>query len=192
MLIVWSGNWWALALRAAAAIVLGIIAFALPGPTLGALVILFGVYALIDGILAVVAAIRGMRRHERWGAMLASGIVGIIAGLIALLWPAIGALALVYLVAAWALLTGILEIALAVRLRRVLTGEWLLVLGGVLSIIFALLVAAMPGVGATVLVWWLGAYALVYGIASLVMAIRVRRLLRGLAPGAHAGAVGHA
>lgn len=179
MLIVWSGNWWALALRAAAAIILGIIAFALPGPTLGALVILFGAYALVDGIFAVVAALRGFRRHERWGAMLASGIVGIIAGLIALLMPAIGALALVYLVATWALLTGILEIALAVRLRRVLTGEWLLVLGGVLSIIFALLVAALPGVGATVLVWWLGAYALAYGITAMVLSIRLRRLTAG-------------
>jgi uncharacterized membrane protein HdeD (DUF308 family) len=178
MLIIWAGNWWALALRAAAAILLGLIAFALPGPTLAAIVILFGVYAIIDGGLALVAAVRGVRRHERWGAMLAEGIVSVAAGAIALLWPALGALALVYLVAAWALLTGALEIALGVRLRRVIRGEWLLILGGVLSIVLAALVATFPGAGATALVWWLGAYALAYGVIALALAIRVRHWTR--------------
>jgi uncharacterized membrane protein HdeD (DUF308 family) len=175
MLIIWSGNWWALALRAAAAIILGLIAFALPGATLTALVILFGVYAILDGILALVAAVRGLRTHDRWGAMLAAGIVGIAAGLIALTWPAIGALSLVYLVASWALLTGVLEIAMAVKLRRLITGEWLMIVGGVLSILLGFMFAAFPAVGATVFVWWLGAYAMVYGIVILALALRVRR-----------------
>jgi uncharacterized membrane protein HdeD (DUF308 family) len=175
MLLVWAGNWWALALRAAAAILLGIIAFALPGPTLAAIVILFGVYAILDGVLALIAAIRGLRRRERWGIMLVEGLVGIGAGVIALGWPGIGALALVYLVASWALVTGALEIWTAVRLRRVITGEWLLILGGIVSIALACLVALFPNVGATVLVWWLGAYALAYGIIVLVLAIRVRQ-----------------
>jgi len=182
MLIIWAGNWWALALRAAAAILLGLIAFALPGPTLAAIVVLFGVYAIIDGALALVAAVRGLRRHERWGAMLAEGIVSLAAGVIALAWPLLGALALVYLVAAWALLTGVLEITLGVRLRRVITGEWLLILGGVLSVALAVLVAMFPGAGATALVWWLGAYALAYGAVALVLAFRIRHWTR-LHPG---------
>jgi uncharacterized membrane protein HdeD (DUF308 family) len=174
MLIIWNGNWWALPLRSAAAILLGILAFALPGPTLAAVVILFGAYDIIDGVLAVVAAVPGMKSHDRWGARLAEGIVGIVAGGIALLWPAIGALALVYLVASWALLTGALEIAMAIRLRKLITGEWLLILGGVLSIVLAVAFALFPAVGAPVTVWWLGAYAIVFGLIVMALAFRVR------------------
>jgi uncharacterized membrane protein HdeD (DUF308 family) len=170
----WNSNWWALGLRALAAILLGIIALAMPGPTLGAIVIVFGIYAITDGVLAIIAAIRGIRRKERWGAMLFEGIIGIVAGAIALVWPGIGALALTYLVAGWALATGAFEIAAAIRLRKIMTGEWLLMIAGILSIVFAVLVAAFPGVGALTLVWLLGAYALAYGVISLVLALRVR------------------
>jgi uncharacterized membrane protein HdeD (DUF308 family) len=170
--------WLSLAIRAAAAIVLGIIALTLPGPTLGAIVILFGAYALIDGILAIVGAVRGQRRGDRWGAMLAQGILGIAAAVFALLWPATGALALVYLVAAWALVTGALEIVTAVRLRKIIRGEWLLILGGVLSVALAIMFALFPGIGATVLVWWIGAYALVYGAIVLALALRIRHWTR--------------
>jgi uncharacterized membrane protein HdeD (DUF308 family) len=178
MLIIWADNWWALALRAVAAILFAIIVFLLPGPTLAALVLVFGVYAIIDGVLALVAAIRGVRRHERWGAMLAEGIVGLVAGAIALLFPGIGALALVYLVASWALLTGALEIAMAVRLRKVITGEWLLILGGLLSILLAGFMAAFPAIGATALASTLGAYAFLYGVTVLGLAFRVRQWAR--------------
>ena len=153
----WNSNWWALGLRALAAIV-----------------IVFGIYAITDGVLAIIAAIRGIRRKERWGAMLFEGIIGIVAGAIALVWPGIGALALTYLVAGWALATGAFEIAAAIRLRKIMTGEWLLMIAGILSIVFAVLIAAFPGVGALTLVWWLGAYALAYGVISLVLALRVR------------------
>jgi uncharacterized membrane protein HdeD (DUF308 family) len=170
----WNSNWWALGLRALAAILLGIIALALPGPTLAAIVIVFGIYAITDGVLAIIAAIRGIRRKERWGAMLFEGIIGIVAGAIALVWPGIGALALTFLVAGWALATGALEIAAAIRLRKIMTGEWLLMIAGILSIVLGVLVAAFPGVGALTLVWWLGAYALAYGVISLVLALRVR------------------
>jgi hypothetical protein len=115
-----SGLWWAIALRALAAILLGIIAIFMPGPTLAAIVIVFGIYAIIDGILAIVAAVRGFRRKERWWPMLLEGLVGIAAGAIAIFWPGIGALALTYLVAAWALVTGAFEIAAAIRLRKVI------------------------------------------------------------------------
>jgi uncharacterized membrane protein HdeD (DUF308 family) len=170
----WNSNWWALGLRALAAILLGVIALALPGPTLAAIVIVFGIYAITDGVLAIIAAIRGIRRKERWGAMLFEGIIGIVAGVVALVWPGIGALALTYLVAGWALATGAFEIAAAIRLRKIMTGEWLLMIAGILSIVLAVLVAAFPGVGALTLVWWLGAYALAYGVISLVLALRVR------------------
>jgi uncharacterized membrane protein HdeD (DUF308 family) len=173
-----SGVWWALALRALAAILLGVIAFAMPGPTLAAIVIVFGIYAMTDGILAIIAAVRGIRKKERWGPMLFEGIVGIVAGGIAIFWPGIGALALTYLVAAWALVTGAFEIAAAIRLRKEIKGEWLLMLLGLLSIVLAVLVAVFPGAGALTIVFWLGAYALAYGVVSLVLALRVRTWTR--------------
>jgi uncharacterized membrane protein HdeD (DUF308 family) len=173
-----SGLWWAIALRAAAAILLGVIAIFMPGPTLAAIVIVFGIYAIVDGILAIIAAVRGFRRKERWWPMLLEGLVGIVAGAIAIFLPGIGALALTYLVAAWALVTGAFEIAAAIRLRKVMTGEWLLLIAGVLSIVLAVLVALFPGTGALLLVWWLGAYAFAYGVVSLVLALRVRSWTR--------------
>jgi uncharacterized membrane protein HdeD (DUF308 family) len=173
-----SGLWWAIALRALAAILLGIIAIFLPGPTLAAIVIVFGIYAIIDGILAIVAAVRGFRKKECWWPMLLQGLVGIAAGAIAIFSPGIGALALTYLVAAWALVTGAFEIAAAIRLRKVISGEWLLLIAGLLSIVLAVLVALFPGTGALLLVWWIGAYAFAYGVVSLVLALRVRSWTR--------------
>jgi uncharacterized membrane protein HdeD (DUF308 family) len=175
MATTFSGNWWALALRAGAAIVLGILAFTMPGATLTAIVVLFGIYAIIDGVFALIAAFRGLRMKERWGAMMFEGVVGIAAGVVALVWPAIGALTLLYLVAVWALLTGALEIAMAIRLRKIMTGEWLLILGGIVSIVLAFLLTLFPGTGVTALVWWLGIYALAYGVINLALAVRVRR-----------------
>jgi uncharacterized membrane protein HdeD (DUF308 family) len=173
-----SGLWWAISLRAAAAILLGVIAIFMPGPTLAAIVIVFGIYAIVDGILAIIAAVRGFRRKERWWPMLLEGLVGIVAGAIAIFLPGIGALALTYLVAAWALVTGAFEIAAAIRLRKVISGEWLLLIAGLLSIVLAVLVTLFPGTGALLLVWWLGAYAFAYGVVSLVLALRVRSWTR--------------
>jgi uncharacterized membrane protein HdeD (DUF308 family) len=172
----WMKMWWAVALRAGVAIVLGVIAFALPGVTLAAIVLLFGVYALIDGALALIAAVRELRIHGRWGVMMFEGLIGIAAGVIALLWPGIGALALTLLVAAWALSTGVLQVIMAIRLRRVISGEWLLILGGIVSIVLAILVALFPGVGALAIIWWLGAYAIAYGVIMLTLALRIRHL----------------
>lgn len=172
----WMAFWWTVALRAGVAIILGVIALALPGLTLAAIVLLFGVYALIDGALALIAAVRGLRHHDRWGVVALEGVIGVAAGVVALWWPAIGALALTLLVAAWALSSGVLEIVMAVRLRRIIAREWLLLLGGTLSIVLAILVAVYPGVGALTIVWWLGAYALAYGIVMLTLALRMRHL----------------
>jgi uncharacterized membrane protein HdeD (DUF308 family) len=173
-----TGNWWAIGLRAAAAFLLGILALALPIVTLAALVTLFGVYAIADGVFAIVAAVRGVRKHERWGWMLVEGIIDIVAGAIALLYPAIGALALTWLVAGWALATGVFEIAAAIKLRKIMTGEWLLLLAGVFSVLLAILVALFPGVGAVLLVSWVAAYALLYGAVTLALAIRIKQWSR--------------
>jgi len=174
ILPVLSRNWWALALRGLAAIVFGVLAFVWPGITLWALVLLFGAYMLVDGIFAIVAAVRAAGREARWWLLLVEGVLGVLAGLVAFLLPGITALALLYLVAAWAIFTGILQIVGAVRLRREIEGEWALILGGVLSVIFGVLLAVLPGPGILALVWLIGAYAVVSGMLLIVLAFRVR------------------
>jgi uncharacterized membrane protein HdeD (DUF308 family) len=174
VLPVLSRNWWALALRGLAAIVFGVLAFAWPGLTLWALVLLFGAYMLVDGIFAIVGAVRAAGRETRWWLLLVEGVLGVLAGLVAFLWPGITALALLYLVAAWAIATGILQIIGAIRLRREIEGEWALILGGVLSVIFGLVLAVLPGSGILALVWLIGAYAVVSGVLLIVLAFRVR------------------
>ena len=144
MTIVLARNWWSLVLRGVIAILVGIVTFVWPGITVGALVLLFGAYALLDGVLSLVGAWRASRAHERWGALVLEGIAGIVAAAITILWPAITAIALVYVIAAWALVTGVFEIAAAVRLRQVITGEWLLILSGIASIIFGFLAIVLP------------------------------------------------
>ncbi len=174
MMGVLARNWWALALRGLLAIVFGLLAFALPGVTLAALVILFGAYALVDGIFALVAAVRAAEAHERWWLFVLEGIAGIAAGVITFMWPGITALALLYLIAWWALITGIFEIAAAIRLRKEISGEWVLALGGVASVIFGVLLLMRPGVGALAVIWLIGTYALVFGLLLLILGFRLR------------------
>lgn len=171
-------NWWALALRGLLGIVIGFIAFFLPGVTLAALTFLFGAYALIDGILSLVAAFHEARFHGHSWALVLEGIVGIGIAAVTVLWPAVTLLALLYLIAAWAVITGILEIATAIRLRRVIAHEWLLGLAGVASVIFGLLLFGAPGPGAIVIAWWIGAYALVFGVLMLALSFRLRHWSR--------------
>jgi uncharacterized membrane protein HdeD (DUF308 family) len=173
MLETLSRRWWLIALRGVLAILFGLVAFIWPGPTIIALALLFGAYMLVDGVLAFVAAISG-RGGDRWWVLMLEGLVGVLAGIAAFIWPGLTALVAVYLIAAWALLTGVLEIAAAIRLRRQIEGEWLLVVGGVLSILLAVLLFVLPGAGATALVWVLGAYAILFGIMLLALSFRVR------------------
>jgi uncharacterized membrane protein HdeD (DUF308 family) len=168
--------WWALVLRGAAAVLFGLIAFFWPGVTLAALVLLFGAYAFIDGISSIVLGIREYGERERWWGTLLSGVVGVGAGIVTLLSPGITALALLTVIAIWAILHGVLDIVAAIRLRHAIQGEWLLALGGALSIVFGLLLLARPGVGALAVVWWIGAYALVMGIVLIVLGFRARSL----------------
>jgi uncharacterized membrane protein HdeD (DUF308 family) len=164
------------AIRGVVAVIFGVLALIWPGQALLALVLLFGAYALVDGIFAVIAGIAARRYFERWWAVLLEGIVGIIIGLLVFIWPNITALVLVYFIAAWALITGIFEIVAAIQLRRVITGEWMYILGGLLSITFGILLFVFPGSGALSLVWMIGIYAIVFGISEIIFAFRLRGL----------------
>ena len=175
-----SQYWWVIALRGVVAIVFGILAFAWPGVTLRALVLLFGAYAVVDGVAAIVMGIKEYGEHERWWATLLGGLVSLVAGIATFVYPGITALALLTLIAIWAVVRGIFEIVAAVRLRHVIKGEWLLGLGGALSIVFGLAMIAFPGAGALAVVWWIGAYAVVLGVVLVTLGFRAR----GLAPAA--------
>ncbi|RIK44112.1 MAG: hypothetical protein DCC55_03605 [Chloroflexi bacterium] len=169
-------NWWVLAIRGVAAILFGIGAFLWPGLTLTALVLLFGAYTLVDGVFAIVAGISTRREQERWWMMILAGLAGLLAGVLTFLWPGITALVLLYVIAGWSIVTGVLEVAAAIRLRKEIEDEWLLGLAGIASIIFGILLMILPGPGALALVWLIGSYALFYGVLLLVLAFRVRGL----------------
>ena len=176
MAIVLSTNWWALALRGIFGILFAIFAFLWPAATIGALVLLFGVYAFVDGVLALGATFRAVRGHRRWGTLLLEGIVGILAGLCAWLLTGLTFAFLIFLIAAWAIITGVLEIIAAIRLRRHIPREWLLILMGVVSIVFGILIYLAPVTAAVVVVWYLAAYAAIFGILQLILAFRLRSM----------------
>jgi uncharacterized membrane protein HdeD (DUF308 family) len=171
-----SRNWWVVVLRGLAGMTFGLVTFFAPGISLAALVLVFGAYAFADGVLAIISAVRRGRGADRWWLLLLEGIAGIAAGVVTLLWPGITALVLLYLIAAWALVTGVLEIAAAIRLRKAIKGEWLLILTGVLSVALGVLLVLFPGPGALALVIWIGAYAFVFGALMLALGLRLRSL----------------
>jgi uncharacterized membrane protein HdeD (DUF308 family) len=167
-------NWWVVVLRGVLAILFGLLAFFMPGITLAALVLLFGAWALVDGVFAIVSATR-RQAGQPWWALVIKGVAGIGAGIITIFWPGITALSLLLIIAAWAIVSGAFEIVAAVRLRRQLEGEWLLVLAGLASIVFGTLLIVSPGAGALALVWVIGAYAVVFGLLFTVLGVRLRR-----------------
>jgi len=167
-------NWWVLALRGLVAILFGLAALFWPGLILAVLIVFFGFYALVDGILAVVAAFRSSRQGMRRSLLLIEGVIGILFGLIALVWPGHTALALVYIIALWAILSGIARIAMAVMLRREIENEWSMALSGVLSVILGLILLLLPGAGLLAYTWLIGLLALALGIALIYYAFRVR------------------
>jgi uncharacterized membrane protein HdeD (DUF308 family) len=167
-------NWWVVGLRGLFTLIFGAIALLLPGVTIAALIVLFAAYMLVDGVLAIIAAVRAGRRHERWGLLLLEGILDLVAGGIAIVWPLITVLAFVYLLAAWSIVTGGLMFSASFRLNLT-HGRWLLALAGVASIVWGIALLFWPFVGAIVLAWWMGAYALVFGVTLLILAFRLRR-----------------
>lgn len=172
MLELLTRNWWALALRGVVAILFGLAALAWPTITLMALVVLFGVYVLADGILAAITSVA--ERGKGWGWLLLEGVLLVGIGVAVFRWPAITALTLLFLIAARAIVVGVLEIATAVELRRELKGEWLLALNGVLSILFGVLIVAVPTAGALAVVWVIGLYAIVFGVLMIALAFRLK------------------
>ena len=166
-------NWWAVALRGAAGILFGVIALVVPTAAMLTLAWLFAAYLLVDGALAVVAAIRAAERHARWGLLLLEGVLDLVMGGIVFFFPTTAVIAFVLITAAWALITGALMLVSSFRLHGAHGRLWL-ALGGVVSLIWGVLLAAAPFIGAIVLTWWLGAYAIVFGVMLLILAFRLR------------------
>ena len=166
-------NWWAMALRGVFAILFGLVALFVTGPTILSLVLFFSAYMLVDGVFGIIAAVRAARQGERWGLLILEGLSNIAVGAIAFLMPGLTVIAFVLLLAAWSLVSGGLMLAAAFRLSKE-HGRWWLALAGIVSILFGISLVIAPVIGAVVLTWWLGAYALAFGIALLVLAFRLR------------------
>ena len=182
-------NWWAIALRGLVAVLFGIAAFVWPGITLWALVAIFGAYALVDGIFAVIEAFRRDVVGERWWALLFEGFVGIAIGILTFTWPRLTAMGLLYLIAFWAIVTGVFEVITAIRLRHEIRGEWMMALIGVLSVAFGFLLVAFPLSGALSVVLMIGAFAFATGALMIALAFKLRSLRR---PGGEIPPVRHA
>ena len=174
-------NWWAIGIRGVLGILFGLIALFLPGATMLSLVLVFAAYAFLDGVLGIVSAVRAARENERWGYLILEGLVDIAAAAVAVLWPGITVMAFVFVIAFWAIVTGVLELMAAFRLDFIDGRGWL-VFGGIVSILYGALLIAAPMIGAVVLTWWLGAYALVFGVCLVVLAFKLRARLEKLSP----------
>ncbi len=172
-------SWWVVALRGLLGIIFGIFAFVYPGITLVVLVAFFGAYMFLDGVIALVQAIRLRHERERWPMLLLEGILGIAVGLITYFWPGITAIAWLYTIAAWAIITGVLEIATAIRFRRIIQGEFLFILTGIISILLGVVLAMMPVAGLIAWVYVIGAYAIVFGALLIGFAWRLRGMGTG-------------
>jgi uncharacterized membrane protein HdeD (DUF308 family) len=166
-------NWWAIGLRGLCAIIFGIIAFVAPGATILSLVFVFAAYMLVDGIFAIVAAVRAARQHERWGLLVLEGVANIALAAIVTLWPGLTVLAFVLWIAAWSIISGALMFGASFRLKKDHGRGWL-AFGGIVSIIYGILLVIAPLVGAIVLTWWLGAYSLVFGAALIALSLQLK------------------
>ena len=168
-------NWWLVVLRGVLGILFGLTTFLWPGLTFLVLVLMFGVYAMIDGIVAIIAGVTGSKYSQRWWIFLVEGIIGLAAGVITILRPGLAAFVLIAVIASWAILTGILEIAAAIRLRREITNEWMMAFAGFVSIVLGVLLFFQPAAGGLVITLMIGAYALIFGIVLVVLGFRLRK-----------------
>jgi len=164
-------NWWVLLIRGILAVLFGVMAFTLPGLTLVTLVLLYGVYALADGLTALWV---GGQARAWWFMLL--GILGVIVGVFTFIYPGITAVALLYLIAAWAIVRGVFEIVTAIQLRKEISNEWMLIIAGILSVLFGVALVAKPAAGALAVVWIIGGYAFIFGLMIIVLAFRLRGL----------------
>lgn len=167
-------NWWMLLLRGIAAIIFGVLALAWPGMTLLTLILFYGAFALADGVLAIIAAITGGAPAPRWWLAIV-GLLGISAGLLTFLMPGLTALVLLFFIAGWAIATGVFQIIGAIKLRKEIDNEWLLILSGIISVLFGVAMMAAPGAGALALVWVIGIYAVIIGVLFVALAFRLKK-----------------
>jgi uncharacterized membrane protein HdeD (DUF308 family) len=168
-------NWWAVALRGLIAILYGVFALVWPGLTLEILVLFFGVYMLVDGVFAIIAAFTHRGGHDSWWVLLLEGLLGIAAGIITLLHPGLATLALIYIISFWAIVTGVLEIAAAIRLRKEIQGEWLLILSGIVSLVLGVALLINPAAGVLTVAWLIGLYAILFGFMLVSLGLRLHR-----------------
>jgi len=178
-------NWWLIALRGVAAIILGVLCFVSPATTILALVIVFGIYALADGVLAVIVSFQIREAFDQWWVVLLEGLAGILVGILALTHLVVTAEALLLVIAFWAVFTGIMEIIAAIYFRREIDNEWLLVLTGILSVILGVLLVAFPQAGSVAVIWVIGFYAIFFGVLMLFFAFEVRGLAQQLKKQTH-------
>jgi uncharacterized membrane protein HdeD (DUF308 family) len=175
MFVILAHNWWLLLVRGIIAGIFGLLCFAYPNVTLLVMKIMFGTYALLDGILGLASSISTAPDRPRWWSTIVEGIAGGTLGLIILIWPGITTFGLLYLIGAWGIITGIFKIAAAIRLRRHFANEWLLILIGAGSVTFGLLILVIPRAGVLAVVWWIGTYAILLGMFYVALALRLRR-----------------
>lgn len=171
-------NWWLLLLRGLVAIVFALLTWAQPGVSLAALVLVFGIYVLADGLLGVWSAIAKRRDNRHWWLLLLWGLVGIVVGVMTFIMPGITGLVLLMYIAAWAVITGVLQIVAAIRLRKEIKGEWLMILSGLVSVAFGVLLFLQPGAGALAVAWIIATYAFIFGVLMVLLAFKVRKLGR--------------
>jgi uncharacterized membrane protein HdeD (DUF308 family) len=166
--------WWTFILRGVLAIAFGVVAFVSPPATIAALVLLFGAWALVDGVFHIAGAIQDRTRTRSFWLAMVEGVVSIIAGVLALAFPAFAALSLLLIISAWSIVTGVVEVVMAIRLREQITGELWLAVAGILSIVFGVLLFLFPASGAITIVWIIGAFAIIFGISMVMLGWRLR------------------
>lgn len=174
MLDALSRNWWLILLRGICAIIFGVLAFVWPGITLLALVILYGAFALADGVFALAAAVMGDTPAPRWW-LAVVGLLGIAVGILTLMWPGLTGLVLLFFIAGWAIATGIMQIFGAIKLRKEIDDEWLLIASGILSVVFGLMLVAWPGTGALALIFAIGCFAIFEGVLLVMFSLRLKK-----------------
>jgi uncharacterized membrane protein HdeD (DUF308 family) len=175
MSVMFRRNWWALLLRGLAAIVFGVLTWLQPAASAAALVLVFGIYVLVDGVLAIISSFQSRQESRHWWVVLIWGLISAVVGLLMLFQPAVTALVMTIYIGVWALMTGVMEIVAAMRLRKEIQGEWLLILGGLISVLFGIFVLMQPAAGMMAMLWVLATYAVVFGVLMVILAFKVRR-----------------